>query len=280
MSGACFSPEAPLRLLKEGIPPSLPSRKNEVEILEDPVALARLIPQWEALAANALEPNPFYERCLPLPALECFAKRGEAGIFVLWTGARLAALFPFQRARRYRGLPVGALSAWRHRHCLLCTPLVRAEGAEETLAALLGGLRREAPLLELNYIRADGPFHQALKRAGARPFADNKYERALLTRACDAESYIQDSLSRHLRQELRRRERRPAGRGKLTHTAMRPGDDLGRWMEEFLRLEAAGWKGREGNALACSEANRRFAAEIFAGAFARGRLHMVGVDLA
>jgi CelD/BcsL family acetyltransferase involved in cellulose biosynthesis len=108
---------------------------------------------------------------------------------------------------------------------------------------------------------------------------DGSYERALLIKARGAESYIQDSLSRHLRQELRRRERRLAERGRLTHTVMRPGDDLGRWVDEFLRLEAAGWKGREGSALACSEANRRFAAQIFSAAFARGRLHMVGVDL-
>jgi len=276
MSDACFSPEAPSAVSRGRLSDPQVLR---TEIIEDATALARLIPQWEDLAANSLEPNPFYEHWMLLPALECFAKRGEVGIFVLWRDGRLAALFPFQRARRYKGLPAGALSAWRHRHCLLCTPLVRAEGAAETLAALLARLRAEAPLLELSYIQADGPFHDALRRAGARPYVDNKYERALLSKARDAESYIQDSLSRHLRQELRRRERRLAERGKVTHTVMRPGDDLGRWVDEFLRLEAAGWKGREGSALACSEANRRFAVEIFAAAFARGRLHMVGVDL-
>jgi CelD/BcsL family acetyltransferase involved in cellulose biosynthesis len=276
MSGACFSPEAPSAVLRGSLSDS---QSFKTEIIEDSTALARLIPQWEDLAANAVEPNPFYEHWMLLPALECFAKRGEVAIAVLWRDGRLAALFPFQRARRYKGLPVGAFSAWRHRHCLLCTPLVRAEGAAETLAALLAGLRGEAPLLELSYIQADGPFHAALTRAGARPYADNTYERALLVKGPEAESYIQESLSRHLRQELRRRERRLGERGKVTHTVMQPGDDLGRWVEEFLRLEAAGWKGREGSALACSEANRRFATEIFGAAFARGRLHMVGVDL-
>jgi CelD/BcsL family acetyltransferase involved in cellulose biosynthesis len=276
MSGACFSPEAPSAVSRGRFSDSQFLR---TEILEDSAALARLIPQWEDLAANALEPNPFYEHWMLLPALECFAKRGEVEIFVLWRDGRLAALFPFQRARRYKGLPVGAFSAWRHRHCLLCTPLVRAEGAAVTLAALLGRLRAETSLLELSYIPADGPFHDALRGAGARPYADNKYERALLTRERDAESYIMGSLSRHLRQELRRRERRLAERGKVTHTVMRAGDDLGRWVDELLHLEAAGWKGREGSALACSEANRRFAAQIFGAAFARGRLHMVGVEL-
>jgi CelD/BcsL family acetyltransferase involved in cellulose biosynthesis len=180
---------------------------------------------------------------------------------------------------RYKGLPVRALASWRHRHCLLCTPLVRAEGAGECLAALSAWLRTQARVLELSYIPEDGPFHDVLKRSGARPHLDNKYERALLVKERDPETYITSSLSRHLRQELRRRERRLAERGKVAHTAMQPGADLGRWVQELLRLEAAGWKGREGSALACSEANRRFATEVFAAAFARGRLHMAGVDL-
>lgn len=289
MSDACFSPDGASALLKlepgasallkEGLLPAYRSSRTAVEVLRDPAALGQLIPQWADLAANALEPNPFFEHWMLLPALECFAKPGEVEIFVLWRDGKLAALFPFQRARRYKGLPVRALSAWRHRHCLLSTPLVRAEGAVQTCAELLAWLRAEAPLLELSYIEADGPFHDALRRAGARAYADNRYERALLVRERDADAYIGGSLSRHLRQELRRRERRLAERGRVAHTVMRAGDDLERWAGEFLRLEAAGWKGREGSALACSEANRRFAAEIFAGAFARGRLHMVGVDL-
>lgn len=276
MSGACFSPEAPAAVSKERISGS---RSSRIEVLRNPLALARLVPQWQDLAASALEPNPFYEHWMLLPALESFAKDEDVCVAAVWLEGKLSGLVPLQRMRRYKGLPLAALSAWRHRHCLLCTPLVRAASASETLAALLGWLRTEAPLLELNYIPADGAFHDALKRAGAKPYSDNKYARALLLKERDAESCISASLSRHLRQELRRRERRLGERGKVTHTVMQPGDDLGRWVEELLRLEAAGWKGREGSALACSEPNRRFATEIFGAAFARGRLHMVGVDL-
>ena len=278
MSGACFSPEAPSGVLKKGSP-AYQSPKTVVEILRDLVALERLIPQWEDLAADALEPNPFYEHWMLLPALECFAKRGEVEILAIWRDGRLAALFPLQRVARYKGLPVSALASWRYRHCLLCTPLLRAEGAVECLAALSPWLRTQARVLELNYIPEDGPFHGALKQAGLLADVSERYERALLVKERDAETYIMGSLSRHLRQELRRRERRLAERGKVAHTVMHPGADLAPWVEEFLRLEAAGWKGREGSALACSEANRRFATEVFAAAFERGRLHMVGVDL-
>src|SRR5712691_1888056 len=147
MSGACFSPEAPPAVSKERIAGSQPPR---IEVLRDPVALARLIPQWEDLAASALEPNPFYEHWMLLPALESFAKDEDIRVVAVWLKGKLSGLFPLQRARRYKGLPVSALSAWRHRHCLLCTPLVRAAGAADTLAALVGWLRTQAPLLELN----------------------------------------------------------------------------------------------------------------------------------
>src|SRR5258705_11892236 len=103
MSDACFSPEAP-SLLKERLP-AYRSSKTAVEILREPAALGHLIPHWADLAANAIEPNPFFEHWMLQPALECFAKPGEVEIFVLWRDGKLAALFPFQRARRYKGLP-------------------------------------------------------------------------------------------------------------------------------------------------------------------------------
>jgi hypothetical protein len=58
----------------------------------------------------------------------------------------------------------------------------------------------------------------------------------------------------------------------LTHV------DIGRWIEEFLKLEASGWKGRCGGALACSEAGRQYFTEIVGAAFRRGRLLMLGLD--
>ena len=46
--------------------------------------------------------------------------------------------------------------------------------------------------------------------------------------------------------------------------------------EAFLQLEASGWKGRAGSALASSDANRRFAVEVMQEAHRRGRLLLAG----
>jgi CelD/BcsL family acetyltransferase involved in cellulose biosynthesis len=101
------------------------------------------------------------------------------------------------------------------------------------------------------------------------------YTRALLCRESDAENYLKTGA----RRELRRQEKRLAAVGKVEHRTLATLDELPRWIDEFLALEASGWKGKRGSALACSEKNRRFAAELFTGAFERGRLLMVGIDL-
>ena len=249
--------------------------------------MAALAPAWDELAAHALEPNPFYESWLLLPALDAFGLETSFRLVTIWNGERLDALLPLERTRRFsRGLPLPALGSWRHRHCLLCTPLVRAEGAQETLAALLGWLRaggEAVSLVGLRYIPSEGAFSRALipalQAAGIRPLALNRYARPLLCRAKNGDAYINSFISAKERQELRRRERRLKEYGSLTSVALKPGDDVARWIEDFLRLEAAGWKGREGSAMVCNEANRRFAVEAFTAAHRRGRLEMVGLDL-
>src|SRR5690349_17996414 len=111
---------------------------TRVEVLEGAQALRALVPQWEALAAEAAEPNPYYEHWMLLPALEAYGK--DAGrdapspdfrAIAVWDDGTLGALFPMRLERRYRGLPLRVLRSWRHRNMLLCTPLVRAKSAEK-----------------------------------------------------------------------------------------------------------------------------------------------------
>ena len=251
---------------------------RKVEVLTSREAMAAIAPAWEAMAAEALEPNPFYEPWLLLPALDAFGLEKSFRLVTIWDGERLDAVLPLERRGSFRGLPLPALESWRHRHCLLCTPLVRAEGAKETMAALVESLR-DVSVVSLKYLLSEGPFCRALAATGIRGVALDGYERPVLRRARDGEAYIQDFISRKDRQELRRRERRLRELGNLKRFVLGPGEDVGRRIDEFLELEASGWKGREGTALTCSEANRRFAVEVFTAAHARGRLEMVGVDL-
>jgi CelD/BcsL family acetyltransferase involved in cellulose biosynthesis len=247
-----------------------------VEVLEDAAALRALVPDWEALAAEAAEPNPFYEHWMLLPALEAYGKEDFRCVAV-WDSGKLGALFPLRLERSYRGLPLRALRSWRHRNMLLCTPLVRAKSMATCIGALLqSGL---APVLELDWIAASGLFYGALveaaSAAGLPWVVTGAYARALLVRDRDP----RERFASNMKNNLRRCETRLGALGKLSAVRLEPQGDLDAWTQEFMRLEASGWKGRAGSALACREDDRRFVAETFGEAFRRGRLQITGLDL-
>jgi CelD/BcsL family acetyltransferase involved in cellulose biosynthesis len=247
-----------------------------IEVLRTAEELRALVPDWEALADDAAEPNPFYEHWMLLPALEAYGARGFRGVAV-WQNGTLSALFPMQLERRFRGLPVAALRSWRHRNMLACTPLIRAKDADRCIAALLRS--RLAPVMEFDWMPAGGLFYGALAEAvsaGRQPWmVTDAYVRALLVRQRDP----RERFNSNMRNNLRRWEARLAAYGKVSPVRLRPGDDLGAWTGEFMRLEASGWKGRAGSALACREDDRRFVAAVFGEAFRRGRLLITGLDL-
>jgi CelD/BcsL family acetyltransferase involved in cellulose biosynthesis len=232
------------------------------------------VPAWEELARAAREPNPFYEHWMLLPALEAFGAGQGARVVLVWAGEELAGLFPFQRVTRYKGLPLTALTSWRHPHCLLCTPLVRADMARLCLEALLDCA--DASLIEFSYLPAGEPFHRALAEVlearGLRVMVNRSYSRGLLRKQ-------RATISGRLRRQVARSERGLRSRGELTRVVLQPQDDIGRWIEDFLRLEASGWKGRQGSAMACSQTNRLYFTRILDAAFRRGRLLFCGLDL-
>jgi hypothetical protein len=128
-----------------------------------------LLPRCKALddlADNALQPNVFYESWMLLPALRFLAAGVRLQfVLVLAQGGDdstplLCGFFPLEQRWGYKGLPVRYLSLWRHRHCFLGLPLLRAECARECLAAFLTWMandRRGAALMEWPWVPGEGP---------------------------------------------------------------------------------------------------------------------------
>jgi CelD/BcsL family acetyltransferase involved in cellulose biosynthesis len=275
-------------------PPAPVVAGPSVVVLDDVAALAQHVPAWEQLAAQAVEPNTWQEPWLLLPALRAFA--GERPpLFVLVYGSDptrpqgpplLLGLFPLERRRRYKGLPLSSLRLWQHLHCFDCTPLVRAGRGPECLGALfdwLAGDRRGSALLELNFVAADGPFHHLFVEDANQhrrlAYVEETISRALLRPAADGESYLQAALSTGNRKELRRQRRRLGELGRLETRVLDAGGDLERWLADFLALEEAGWKGEAGTALARHANDRTFFLEAARAAFATGRLMLLGLFL-
>lgn len=249
-----------------------------IQVARDAAALQAIVPAWEELAANACEANPFYEHWILLPALRAQGEGSGFRCVLVWEGARLIGLFPFERRLSLKGLPAATLTSWRHSAYLLCTPLVRADAAADCLQAFFDWLPQEAAIAQFRYLPCDGAFRLALSEATRKTACtvvpSAQFSRALLRKGADAESYMQASMSGQLRKQLRRKERRLAERpGFAVITS-----DFGSEIERFLLLEASGWKGQAGGAFAANEASLRFGREVLAEAHRRGRLHMVGID--
>lgn len=228
-----------------------------------------IVPAWEELARAALEPNPFYEHWMLRPALDAFACGKDVSVALVWTGERLDGLFPFVRVPRYKGLPTSALASWQHSYTLLCTPLVRAGAARACLETLFDEL--EAPLVEFRYIPAAEPFHrvmlEVLMARGIDVIVNRSYSRGLLRKH-------RATVSGRFRRQLAKSEKK----GGFTPITLAPHDDIARWIDDFLRIEAAGWKGRNGSAMASTPAKERYFREIIAAAFRRGQLIGCGLD--
>jgi hypothetical protein len=250
--------------------------------------LAEHVAAWDDLARHALEPNIFYESWMLLPALRAFGA-GVDLLFVLVYGSRpdrpgvpvLNGFFPLERANQYKGLPLKLDRLWKHVHCFLCTPLLRAGHAHECLGVLLDWLKEQGRLLDLDFVSADGPFQQALidvlNDRHALSYFDEHFNRALMHAGTASDDIV--GLSGRHRKELRRLRRRLSEAGRFECLRLESRDDLAGWLESFLELEASGWKGRQHTALREHQTERDFFVQVATGAFERGRLMMLGFHL-
>ncbi len=231
---------------------------------------------WQALADDALEPNPFFAPGFVLPASKALAEPGSVHLMrVVDRGATVVAVPAIKHLWR-RTLP--AISSWRHKHCFLGTPLVRAgRDPSEVLEPLLHGLSKEAGrgALVFEQLVHDGPVAQAMRQAarevGFETALDVRSERAFVTRRSD-ETYL-DHLSRKHRKELARQRRRLAetlgGDLRMRDSTSDPGA-----AQRFMRVESGGWKGSAGTAFLSDPADAMMFDEICSNFRGRGRLQM------
>ncbi|MDQ3336633.1 MAG: GNAT family N-acetyltransferase [Myxococcota bacterium] len=249
---------------------------------ESPDALERHVAAWDVLATRAAEANPFYESFALLPAWRHLAPKGLRVVCVWAPNAlpgqppHLAGLFPIVRHDRYKGAPVVTYSTWRHRYTYLTTPLVRDDLASLALETFLMWLYDgDSALFTWDGISSDGAFRHALidtlNHFRITAFHETTHTRAYFQPAASADHYLEHAMAGKKRKELRRQERRLCETGKLVYDQLAPDGDLEAWLDEFLALEALGWKGREGSALRNDASTVAIFRSYARGAFERKR---------
>lgn len=241
---------------------------------------------WDELAEGAAEPNPFFESWYLLPSLESFDGRGNISILCFRRNGVLCGLMPIVRQQHYDGWPLPHIGNWRHPNIFFGTPLV-APGSEVPFwRAMLQWADSNPELslfLHLTEISLDGPVYAALQTvlaADRRPWGVvERKQRALLSSELDVEAYLAKSLPARKRKDLNRRFRRLAELGEVDFRWESGSDGLVAWIEEFLALEAAGWKGDAGSALACDAATETLFRQSLIGAAKRERLARLSLRL-
>jgi CelD/BcsL family acetyltransferase involved in cellulose biosynthesis len=240
----------------------------------------RELERWRELAARAAEPNPFFEPEYVLPAARLIGGR-KLGLAVAQEGGRWAACLPVHRPRRWHRVPLRCVASWQHRYCFLGTPLVRADTLEEAIEALADELRggRRTSFVGLDALADEGAVRETLRstieRGGGDEVAVNRHDRAVLRRrpAEQAEAAV---AGKH-RRELNRKRRRLAEELGAPLATVDLAEDAGA-LERFLELEASGWKGRSGTALASMDQDAEFFRAMCASFRKLGRFHLLSLQ--
>jgi CelD/BcsL family acetyltransferase involved in cellulose biosynthesis len=223
-------------------------------------ALTDIVEPWRALCERAAEPNVFYDPAFALAAAPVFGHGVEA-ILVWATADRLIGFFPFSVAARRYGIRLPQILGWTHRFAPLGTPLVDRDLCAEAIAAFLAHIARDdalPKLLLLPLLNERGPVAAALRASSTRCAAFDRHQRALLAPTGDRARYLEDAISAKRRKELRRQRHRLADGGSVVFSAAREPNEVGAALNDFLAIEAGGWKGRAGTAIAQDPEIRRF----------------------
>jgi hypothetical protein len=169
-------------------------------------------------------------------------------------GRQLAGFFPVRIDRHRYGVPIPVLVSWTHPYATLGTPLVHRDMVEPVIAAWLEHIAQDPELPDLVLVRflaEEGPVAAALAsvlaRNGCEARSFDRHHRALLAPGENRDGYFERTMSAKRRKELRRQKRRLDELGAVT-VAEADSSDMSAAVDDFLALEAAGWKGRAGTA--------------------------------
>ena len=218
--------------------------------------------QVPVLAEHNIFNHPDFLR----PAFTHFASN-DCGL-ILSTNPEIAFLMPFEEARAGLGFKK-AICGWSNIYATQGTPLLSAEAASATLETVLSELHKPEyklpDVLILQDISLNTPFaialHEIAHRKGLPLLVIRQEERPVLRSNEDPETYLTNAIGKNHRREYRRQWRRLSETGQLEYRVISDKTLAISAFEDFLTLEAAGWKGTRGTAFLSKQSDANFARE-------------------
>lgn len=241
---------------------------------------ARDLQAWRELSDHAVEPNPFFDPDFVLPAASALGERDEVGLLVVTNGAVWCGCVPIRRYRRWHRIPLRSIGTWRHRYCFLGTPLVRPDVEREALEAMIATLGHLEGnfFCALEWVSTEGPLREHLRDVlPSDTLVFERFRRATLDRRADAD-YLDGWVKSKDRRELRRRSRLLGEELGGTPALVDRSEDTDA-IEDFLTMEAAGWKGEAGTALASNPAHAQFFRDVTKRFAARRSLNLIFLEV-
>ena len=235
---------------------------------------------WLHLSQHAIEPNPFLDPDFALAAARHLpvARRPS---FVVARGLvggrmRMMGLLAIEPGRR---LLTGVATAWTHPYSALGAPLIGTARAREALEGLLAWVSanvRGAGALMLPNLSRDGAVTHLLRRSA---MANGRQFRLLDPRMRAVARVDGERAAPAASKEMRRQWRRLGETGDLAFRVVTDPVEIRNGFEQFLALEAAGWKGARGTALIADPGSAAFSRSAVRMMAARGAARLVALTL-
>lgn len=225
---------------------------------------ADLEERWWRLAERAAEPNPFTGPGVVLAAAEHLAGADQALLVTVERDGELTFVLPVVRTRLNRRIPMPVLDIWQEFYPPLGGPLVDPDHGVAAWRAVRTAMATQLHVawLVIDPMTSNGPVAAMLAEAvrtggpGAPPRMLETVPRAVMFQ--DSERIRPSEKTQKSLESRRRKLGRMAGEPART-IEVAPGDPVpDELVEEFLALEAGGWKGRAGTALASDDSQAAF----------------------
>jgi CelD/BcsL family acetyltransferase involved in cellulose biosynthesis len=236
------------------------AHRGGVEVIDN------LAEEWRSLCADAADDQPFYRPEWIRAHLRAFLPGAKVRLIAVRDEGRLRLVLPLVEEKgTIGGIPVRTLRAPVNAHAArfdaVCSSGTHGDSA---ISAAWQFLKmevwdvmqfRNAPLGgvvgRLAALAAADGFHTAQVLEKPSPYVPVPADPKLLTRLPP---------NSKLRSQLRQARRRLAEHGSLSFRRLETADPEA--LQRFYRLEASGWKGKEGSAILCHEPTRIFYDEM------------------
>lgn len=231
-----------------------------------------LVEELDFLSARTVEPNVFFNPHFLAPAMPRLEDR-EVRLAVIRDGdehrSRLRLLVPFSIEHSSVALGQPVIRTWSHPFGPLGTPLLDRDDPENVLESFFSILAKPhlklPKVLVLPNMMLDGTASSIIRLAahkrGLPVVTTGETERPFLKSQLDGDAYLRQSLTPHHYRGFGRLKRRLCERGVLEYRIDRSVEDVRVGLENFLSLEASGWKGRQRTAMVIDRYRAAFARE-------------------